>query len=96
VLGLDSRPAGPLFHHHAFFVDKPAEIAAELGQQSYELGYALCWKAISRPLWSMRARDCGYFIELFTLSPQSLQIDDTVNDTSIGWDASDLIRTFAI
>jgi hypothetical protein len=93
VLGLDSRRAS---HHHAFFVDKPAEMAAELGQQRYELGLRVMLESNIEAFTVDARRDCGHFIELFTPSPRSLQIYDPVKSALIGWGASDLIRTFAI
>jgi hypothetical protein len=96
VLGLDSRPISPVFHHQAFIVDKPAEVAAELGQQGYELGLHVMLESNIEAFMVDARRDCGHFIELFAPSPQALQIYDAIKSGSIGWDGSDLIRAIVI
>jgi hypothetical protein len=96
VLGLDSRPTSPVFHHQAFAVEKAAEMVADLGQQGYELGLHVMLESNIEAFMVDARRDCGHFIELFTPSPLTLQFYDTVKSASIGWDGSDLIRTIAI
>jgi hypothetical protein len=96
VLGLDSRPISPVLHHQAFFVDKPAEMAAELGQQGYKLGLHVMLESNIEAFMVDARRDCGHFIELFAPSPQSLQVYDAFKSASIGWDGSDPIRTITI
>ena len=96
LLGLDSRPTSPVLHHQAFFVDEPAEMVAELGQQGYELGLHVMLENNIEGFMVDARRDCGHFIELFMPSPQILQINDAIKSASIGWDGSDPIRTIAI
>lgn len=96
VMGLDSLPSGPVLHHQAFCVKKPAEIVAELEQQGYELTlHAMLESNIEAFMVDARS-GCGHSIELFAPSPLTVQFYDTVKSASIGWDGSDLIRTLVI
>jgi hypothetical protein len=96
VLGLDTRPASPVLHHHAFFVDEPALMAAVLGQQGYELRLHVMLESNIEAFMVDARKACGHFIELFMPSPQSLQIYNAIKSASNGWNGSDPIRTITI
>lgn len=96
VLGLENRPTSPVLHHQAFIVDKPAAVAAELGQQGYGLGLHVMLESDIEAFMVDARRACGHFIELFAPSAQALQFYDTIKSASVGWDGSDLIRTIAV
>lgn len=96
VMGLDSRPTSPVLHHQAFSVEKAPELVAELGRQGCELAlHAMLDSNIEAFMVDARS-ECGHFIELFEPSPLTVQFYDSVKGASVGWDGSDLIRTFAI
>lgn len=96
VMGLDSIPISPVLHHHAFAVEKAADVAAELGHQGYPLAlHAMLESGIEAFMVDAR-RDCGHMIELFTHSAPTLEFYEAVKSASIDWDGSDLIRQIAI